>query len=202
MKKFFIALAIMALAVPAMGQTWVENPDAGDLPPTAQFLECAGAVTSITGALDSPNGDYIDMYLITVVDPTLFSATTVNGTTLDTRLWLFDLNGFGITANDDSGSLQSTLTAVNMPAVGDQFYLAIGCFSNDAQDPNGLDMWDFIPFSEEVPPDGPGAAGPLAGWSNGTTCAGDYEIFLTGVTCSGPVAIEDSSWGSLKSLYR
>jgi hypothetical protein len=205
MNKYAIILTILAmvcLAAPSMAQTWVEIPDAGDMPATAQYGDCDGPLSSITGALDAANGDYTDMYLITVVDPAAFSATTVGGTTLDTRLFLFDLNGFGITANDDSVGLQSTLTNVNMPAVGDQFYLAVSCFSNDAQDPGGLDMWDFSPFSEEVPPDGPGAAGPLAGWSNSNSCIGDYEIFLTGVSCSGVVAIEESSWGSLKSLYR
>jgi hypothetical protein len=43
------------------------------------------------------------MYAIYIEDPATFSATTVGGATFDTQLWLFDANGKGVVANDDSG---------------------------------------------------------------------------------------------------
>lgn len=196
-----IALTILA-AVPATAQVWVEDGDAGDLPATAQVPECPSELIGINGQIAS-DAD-VDMYCITIVDPGAFSATTCGITTFDTQLWLFDVDGNGVTFDDDDPGgcgLQSTITGAYVPGPG-QYFLAISPYNNDALNPVGDLIWANSPFSVERAPDGPGAPGPVASWTATGFSTGDYQIALTGAACCGPVAAEPSSWSGIKDLYR
>lgn len=53
------------------------------------------------------------MYAIYLTDPANFNASTVGGANWDTQLWLFDADGKGVVADDDTGGLQSTITNAN-----------------------------------------------------------------------------------------
>jgi hypothetical protein len=174
--------ACVFIAAPAWGQVWNEVGDAGDLPGTAQVPTGAGPLNTIFGTI-GPGSD-ADMYLIRIVDVANFRAsTTFNITTVDTQLWLFDLNGIGITFDDDDpggAGLQSTITGVFLPGPGD-YYLAVSQYDWDAQNAAGLDIWMDTPYNVERMPDGPGAPGPVAGWAGSTYSDGPYQIDLVGV---------------------
>jgi hypothetical protein len=196
-----LAALVLVLAVPALAQTWNEMGDAGDLPGTAQLTNCSGALTSIVGALAASD---VDMYCITIVDPASFSATTCGGTTADTQIFLFDLAGLGVTYDDDDPGgcgLQSTITGAFVPGP-EQYYLAVSRYNGDPVDSAGQLLWLNTPYNVERVPDGPGAANPIAGWTTVSTSTATYTIALTGVACCGPVAVEETTWGAVKGLYR
>jgi hypothetical protein len=149
--------------------------DAGDLPETSQSTG-SDAIPVIRGQLDASD---VDMYAIYIEDPATFSATTVGGATFDTQLWLFDANGKGVVANDDSGGLQSridnTAGCITAPGV---YYLAISRFPRNAAGCEGSGIWAG---RTNNCPDGDEATSRVASWFNSTSAAGEYRIFLTGV---------------------
>ncbi|MCZ6697685.1 MAG: hypothetical protein O7D94_01990, partial [Planctomycetota bacterium] len=117
--------------------------DAGSLPSTAQPAFGVGSLGTIIGqtGLEGVITDFQDMYIIRIVDPMNFTATTVGTGTdnaFNTQLWLFDINGRGLLANDDDASQtgmpeqgHSTIpfmandgTGQTIPAVG-TYFLAI-----------------------------------------------------------------------------
>ncbi|MEJ5384716.1 MAG: DVUA0089 family protein [Fimbriimonadales bacterium] len=149
--------------------------DAGDLPETAQSTG-SDAIPVIRGQLDT---DDVDMYAIYIEDPSAFVATTIGGATWDTQLWLFDANGKGVVANDDSGGLQSridnTAGCITAPGV---YYLAISRFARNAAGCEGGGIWSD---RSNNCPNGAEATSRVASWFNSTSAAGEYRIFLTGV---------------------
>ncbi|HMO36979.1 MAG TPA: DVUA0089 family protein [Gemmatales bacterium] len=76
------------------------------------------------------------MYAFIITQPTNFVATTVTGlggsANFDTQLFLFNANGFGIAANDDSSSsVQSTInnsTGLYTSLAAGLYYLAISSY--------------------------------------------------------------------------
>ncbi len=169
--------------------------DTGDLPGTAQIVNRPAPVSQIRGNMDGSGND-ADMYQIHICDPANFSATTVGGSTIDTQLWLFTLDGHGIEMDDDdpAGSgLQSRLSnqfTSSLPP-GD-YLLAITGYNQDANDDgNQLLFVNTCPgtiYRCEHSPDGPGAASSIDHWDAGGFYTGAYTIFLTGVggsACGG-----------------
>jgi len=197
------------LAAPVSGQTWMEDGDAPLLLPGQETLG-AGSMTLITGRLF--NARDIDLYCIHIVDVERFRASSVGLTELDTQFFLFDEDGMGITMNDDEEggeSFQSTITGQFVPAPG-YYVLAVSGFNNDPLS-HGLKIWESASRSE-VPPDGPGAPGPLESWDEQAFAGnGDYGIALEGVefsnsggggyrlsiegACPGPVTV---SWSGAR----
>ena len=203
MRLLLVVVATVALAAaPSVAQIWNEVGDAGDLPATAQLPVGAGPLLSINGTVLT--GGDADMYCVHIPVPTAFSATTVGGTAVDTQLWLFDPQGFGITFDDDDpggAGLQSTITGVFVPVPGD-YYLTVSQYNWDAYEATGLLIWANSPFNVERAPDGPGAAGAVASWGTAGYATGPYTIFLTGATyCSG-TPVESATWGTIKAMYR
>jgi hypothetical protein len=150
--------------------THAEIGDAGDLLHTAQAPCKVGPLLSISGTFGA--GD-VDVYRIFVDSPTTFSAATCGGSTLDTQLFLFDLDGRGVACNDDLCNAQSTITnsLVVSPGV---YYLAISEYNRDPVSAGGL----IFPNTStgQIGPTGPGGSLPFAGWTGST--AG--TITLTG----------------------
>ncbi len=193
MKKLVLMGLAASLGV-AQAQLWTEVGDAGDLPGTAQITVGSGSLDFISGFIGNnpaADGNDKDMYCIYIADPSLFSATTVGGSSLDTQLFLFNTGGFGVTFNDDhpGGSvLQSTITGTFLPGPG-HYYLAISRYDRDPVDATGAELWLDTPYDVERAPDGPGAGSPIFDW-NGTaasTLTGAYRISLTGASyCAVP----------------
>lgn len=177
---------------------WYEDPDAGELPWTAQQAEGTGGFVRLGGRII---GAEADLFLLEICDAANFSATTEGLATWDTQLFLFRPDGVGIAFNDDSptaGGLQSRLSAQFVPGNG-RYLLGISEFNRKPETINGMLLWEQNPSQVERVPDGPGAGGILANWvapSNGA--GGVYEVRLTGaclipgvVVC--PADLDDGS---------
>ena len=80
-----------------VGTTWHEDGDAGETRATAQRVVGLGPLTEISGSTNDA-----DMFKICVTGNQTFSATTVEGASWDTQLFLFDASGRGVYANDVS----------------------------------------------------------------------------------------------------
>jgi hypothetical protein len=189
---FCLAVAPGALA---------ESPDeAGDLRASAKDLG-AGAVTSIEGGFTDASD--ADLYRICLADGASFSATSVayaansvgvQPVTLDTQMFLFDSQGYGVYANDDwNGSRGSKLPAQHRfsPRAGGEYFLAISEYNRDPQSAQGEIFQDD--FSRLMFPDGVlyangfGAAEPLSSWNGRAPGApGTYTITVTGTAPCAP----------------
>lgn len=159
--------------------------DAGNLITTGQITNGLGALTQINGTL--PTKQDADLFQINITNEAAFTASTVGLTTVDTRLYLFNSSGFGVTFDDDAGtSAQSTITSQFVTANG-LYWLAISAYPLAPNGTNGGFIWNSNPYNVERAPDGPGAAYALASWSGGTTAtAGSYGISLTGAEYAVP----------------
>ena len=189
------------------GPDIVENDtgDAGSLPGSAKVVAGMGPLNSIQGQLEGnpmPLGiDFEDMYLVKIADPLKFSATTFNSqTNFNTQLWIFDINGLGVLANDDGPiGMSSTIdgpandgtgVAITVPGL---YYIAITGFNNDAVDSFGNLIFNQASAREISGPDGPGGRNPIAGWT-GNGQVGNYVILFTGVEFVACVPTV-SQWG-------
>ncbi len=182
-----IVLLASALALPA--QTFNEIGDAGDLPLSAQVP--AGTITNLTAIAGTLAGDDVDMYVIDIVDPAAFTASTVGGTTLDTQLFLFFADGRGVTHQDGiTGATgpQSTITGQFVPYPG-TYLLAVNNYNRDPIAKGQL-IWQNAPFNDERAPDGPRRREPIDGWNGQSFAASTtYTIALTGVTSPGKTVV-------------
>ena len=169
-----LSIAALSLTAGLSAQgVHAETGDAGKLITTGQATVGCGDLTTITGALGFLHD--VDLYLIQVDDPSTFSASTCNAATLvdDTRLYLFDASGTGLSFNDDTplgtciiggsvDNLKSTVTGQFLPGPGlywlgiTEYYLGPG-----PRNSNGLAIWNYGPFNVERQPDGPGAGTPV-----------------------------------------
>jgi hypothetical protein len=198
MKKLLtLVLALSLFAVPAMAQ-WVEDGDAGDLPATAQIPIGSGVLTTIQG---TNLANDVDMYCIQVSDATTFSAATcAPGATWDTQLFLFRSDGVGVTTNDDTCSLQSTIAgfASCQWSVGPGlYYIAISKYNKDPLNAAGGAIFAASTGCNTNP------AAPVYNWGTTTTTAGGaYTITFVSTEYCGTVATEPTTWGTVKSLYR
>ena len=174
-----VGLSSAANAVPV-----VESGDAGQLPGTAQDATNVGA-TSISGALG--NIADVDMYAINIGDVAGFSAT-VTSAIFDSQIFLFDDDGMGVLANDDTslGFTPSTIPAGSLAGEAEIYFLAISSFDNDPVSVAGAIFPDDNPAAL-VGPTGPGGGQPVIGWDPAfVTESGAYVITLTGVTAISP----------------
>ncbi len=180
------------------GPEWPELGDAGNLPGTAQTPFGSGQINKIIGNLDGnggfpgPGGDFQDMYAIWIDDPALFSASTsadLGGfADFDTQLFLFQADGRGALANDNSSSLVTGSTLLPAATDGSGFvlsgaglyYLAISGFDSDPLGGSEF-IFDQVDPSEISGPDGIGGSLPITDWSPLAGEIGHYEITLTGV---------------------
>lgn len=199
-----IGVGILALAcawgagAPAAADVFFEIGDAGGLPATAQAAALGepndGLVDQIVGSL---HGDAdVDVYAVRLIDGVSFSATTEGqpDQALDTRLFLFDEDGVGVYANDDTDgtSILSTLPAGDPlgPTTGGLYYLVVASFGISPTDADGTFIFPEGPLEAVL---GPQSMLPYASNSNSGS-AGDYVITLTGVA---PIAVPEPATAAL-----
>ncbi len=207
MTRLFALAAVYTLIIPSAGASdWTEIGDAPALIPGQAVVGPPDTdVDFIHGSF--LGADDVDLYQIFINRPDVFNASTIDFTSADTQLFLFDIDGNGVTHNDDNVQpgigLQSRLTGqfVTSPGI---YYLAITQYNNDALNPDGDLIWNNTPFRAERQPDGPGAPGPLNGWSV-SNIGGDftYSIELSGVHfIPGPGTLGVLAIGGLGMLRR
>jgi hypothetical protein len=181
-----VVLTWLLAASAASAGIWTEVGDAGDLITTGQVTSGSGPLTLINGSV-AANAD-ADLYQISIVDEAVFTASTKTqyggSTAFDSRLYLFNSSGMGVTFNDDDpvyGGLGSTITSTFVTTNG-LYWLAISKYPLSPNGTNGGFIWNANPYNTERAPDGPGAAFPLASWTGafpgGSPLA--YSIALTG----------------------
>lgn len=195
---FGIVVAVGSCAF--AGPEWPEAGDAGPLPFSAQTVVGAGPLSRISGELQGPAGlpdrgvgDYQDMYLINIVDPFNFTASTVvlddGFATFDSQLWLFNLDGSGLLANQDAGVGEQAARLTNLSNDGSGaelvapglYYLAISGAGSVPLGGGGPDpMFQFTLGPGEISgPDGPGGFGnPITDWTN----PGQFGLYRIGLT--------------------
>jgi len=227
-----VGLAIGGIST--FGPTWVEDGlgaglDAGSTPPVAQLTTQSQPVTRIRGQLEGLAAgvtvagldpeDFEDMYAIQIVEPTIFSATTVpelgGMADFDSRLFLFDEDGNPLLGNDDTAidtlqgmeiSDRSTLT--NMSSDGTTiivlqegiYFLAITVSPRVPRDANGDPLFEFDESTEVSGPDGPGGDGPIEAWQpepNGACCLTSAVPTLVGgeITCEVITEVQCVTFG-------
>jgi len=126
--------------------------NASDTIATAQDLTQTGPgtfVNQISGFLSSEND--VALFKISLTGNQTFSASTANGgTDFDTRLFLFDANGRGVYANDDSTltNLSAALPSGNplTPTTPGTYYLAIASYANEPFSASGS-IFNFSNFN-------------------------------------------------------
>jgi len=200
---FSVVIASAAVA----GPEWPETMDAGPLPGSAGVTTGVGPLSGIKGELTGAargargDGDFQDMYAIQIADPATFAAFVVpNGggsPTFDTLLWLFDANGVGVLANDDSptsgpglsgfGRESTDMTASRVETPG-LYYLAISGSPSVPLDGGGTPIFVLDSSTEVSGPDG--SSNAVAAWS-GPGQTGEYEIQLNGATFADQRQVED-----------
>ena len=186
MKRTSAILAVCAMiSVPVAAQNeWFEMGDAPALPPGQRVTGPAKTdVEFIRGSF--LGADDVDLYLIFIVRPDNLNLSTVDGTSADTQLFLFDIDELGVVHNDDNVvpgvGLQSRITSqfVTVPGL---YYLGISQWDNDPLNPDDDLIWNTSPFRSERTPDGPGAPGPLNSWTiSNNGGANTYAIEMSGV---------------------
>ena len=182
-------------------QSWFESGDAGDLRASAQMTIGAGQLLQITGQLRDAND--VDLFCIRILDPATFVAELDCAVQSDPDLWLFSRAvANGVSHQDVCHSGDKRVTGEFIRAAG-MYYLAIACDGREAMGPSGA-IWSPVLSSMQRQPDGPGAPGPLLGWS-GTGASSPlmrYTIHLTGAAfVDAPATMEGVSWGRIKVLY-
>jgi hypothetical protein len=161
LKQSLAALTLLAVTGTAHALTYNETTDTGHLKGTASNV--GPGIDTITGFLNSGDVDVFRLEL----PAGEFIATVTEGD-FNAAMVLFDAEGFGLRADDNSGGgsfpkITETLTAGT-------YYLAI--FSIDDYltpvSESGL-IWVGIMFDENSQPDYDGKNKPWNGWySNGT----------------------------------
>jgi len=163
----------------------IETLDAGDLPATAMSTG-TGILDAIQGQL-APGHD-IDVFLIKIVSPALFFATTVSPNTdssLGTQLFLFEAAGkAGVANDDDDAALFLSTIPVGYVASAGIYYLAIAEFPD-------LPTGGAVPiFPFDFGTVTASSASSLDGWLQdpGPLFGGNYEILLGGAEGAQPLA--------------
>lgn len=179
-----IVITCSMIGMPAVADEWIEM---GDAPPLIPGQAVTGPPKTDVDFIHGSflGADDVDLYQIFIHTPRNLNISTVDFTSADTQLFLFDINGDGVTHNDDNVQpgvgLQSRLTSqfITSPGI---YYLAITQFNNDPFNPDDDLIWNNEPFRSERQPDGPGAPGPLHGWTTSNFgAANTYSIEMSGV---------------------
>ncbi|MBL8732993.1 MAG: hypothetical protein JNN13_11545 [Planctomycetes bacterium] len=190
-----LSLCLLSSAALLPAQTWTEVGDAEDLCKTAQATTGQGSMTAITGSLGSSLD--ADIYLIDIVNPTSFVASTMGGTSIDTMLMLFDDTGRAVTGNDDfGGSWQSRIDGTLVPHPG-RYCLAISAFGRRPITPAG----EIFTIAGSMYPVLDGAREVLTGWENSGGGSGAYTITLSGTNyCTQQLTLPDNHYLSENPL--
>jgi hypothetical protein len=186
-----LVFCVLLVARPSLATpfTWTEVGSAGDLPATANVTAGGGPLQAILGnLLDILE---VDMYLIKVANPVLFSAATEDGVfnVSDPQLFLFNDTGRALYMNDDGQGLgsQSMLPPGDPlgPLVAGLYYLAIGWYDNEPLSALGQ---MFVNGNGTNGPDPVGGGSPVIAWNGDVTGRQDlptaYSIRLTGAEFS------------------
>jgi hypothetical protein len=187
------------LATPGFASTIIAN-NPGTLPATAEDLTNMFP-TEIIGTLDGNNQNDVNMFEISIMQASDFSAFTVATGAFgipDTVLSLFNVSGVGVYLNDDI-SASDTLSCLpsadaanpcpvgpggNGPLTPGIYYLAISRGANYPVDAFGNEIFSPVLSTDVV---GPSNTNPVAGWDGGAYTSPDFDLVNYDIVLSGTV---------------
>jgi hypothetical protein len=199
---FVSTLAFACVA--AAGPDWDLDleQDAGSTLQGAQKITIPSQVQTVRGALTGlafqGGGDFQDVYLFQITDPTVFSvdSTGENGATFDICMWLFSFEGKPLLGNNDAFEGTTGAKIGNASNDGPNvlitepgfYYLAITGF---ASQPTGFNGEFLFPQSVFTPGNVSGGLdGRFGGLWSGDGATGSYAIKTEGIAgIPGPGAI-------------
>ena len=194
----------LAIATPALAQTWNENGDAGDVVSTAQLTLGSGPLTGINGQLTSPTD--VDLYCIhlSAVPPAGLPIVQLNCIINNgPHIYLFDGSGNGVFIDETCSSGEKTILAPNVSLAPGTYFVGVSYQGVTPQSLGGPIWIAGIPGQRS--PDGVGAAAPLIGWAGSPDVEplNPYHITLAFMNyCDAPVPTRRQTWGALKQHYR
>ena len=128
-----------------------EVGNSGQTLSTAQFasqiepgfgITASSSLDKITGQL----GGQADLFRIFLTGDSFSASTENSDTTLDTQLWLFDEQGFGIISNDNTvsaaNSTKSTIRLTSGSVAAGFYYLGVSSYDYDPRGQNGAFIWE------------------------------------------------------------
>lgn len=196
----FILFPILLFGMPGIsraGILWNELDDAGESLGTAQAITGMDEVTSISGTIGSSatlGYEDVDLFKVYIEDFSVFSATTKDSSALDTDLFLFDSQGFGLAANGDNvfaspPELFATIPSGSVSGSPGIYYLGIVFAGDYPESTTGRifpDLFDISSTGKVLGPISPGGDNPLANWNydgdpGQIPLPTSYVINLTGV---------------------
>jgi hypothetical protein len=221
-----VLIAGSLLGVPATAQQWNEQDDAPSSPTSeAQVVAGSGPLESISGATSTGGDDFVDAYVIDVINAQSFYATTSSAWDEDaaaawnTRLFLFELDGLPLLANDDAPGdvgtqsylsdpalFEGVIDPTALPLTNGPHVLVITGFANDPLDTDGLALFSLSADADAL--FGPDSnAGPFDQWENlhGLTMSGSYTIALQGaafIESSCPADLDGSGVVDVSDLLQ
>ena len=203
-RRFAVACAIGAgLVATSHAQTYTESGDAGQTQASAQStLGASGPLTDIYGSFSSSLD--ADLFVINILNPASFSATTFNLASgdLDTQLFLLTMAGAPVIFNDDDAgglSLLSTLPAGAASLVAGQYILGVAVGGYNPVNINSQHLFaEGLPTTVRGPASGLQPA-VLGGFSDETydTESGGYRIQLSGVGTATIPAVPEPATSAL-----
>jgi hypothetical protein len=185
-KKLLIATTICLFSAhSAQAFTYTEVGDAGQLIPAAQVIDLGNAtststdpdLTSITGNVARTNADMFGIFL---TEGQLFTASTipVGGANYNSQIFLFNDQGFGLIANDNSGGNRRSALSFT-PTTSSVYYLAVSGFNYDPRDAQGNNIFAGNLTGQLLPNP---QAGALDSWATNraTSATFNYALGMTG----------------------
>lgn len=190
-----LPMALSAACLSFTGALHAQYAEVGDAGSSAATAQTTGGVagqplTTITGTIGATAD--ADFYLISILSPSLFSASTVGGSAVDTQLYLFTFNGAPVYLNDDANgaSTQSALPAGSVlgPQTAGTYILGISVSGVDPVNSTNQTLFAPATFSTDVRGPASNTFGTVAGVFDNASFAdfGAYSIALTGAVTAVP----------------
>jgi hypothetical protein len=206
---FVSAFAIAGPCTPGPG-IWNEGDlgqgDAGKKPNTANVTTGVGPLSTVCGNLGNVSNG-ADMYEI-MITGTTFSALTHQrgGSTLNPALYLFDVSGSGLYANNDISGVNNQAQFVNVAVTPGLYFLAIASDNNEPQNPANKNLFGEISGTTGlILVDSKLKNQSIGGWTDAGNSSGAYYITLDGATFAQtpePAAFGLFGAGLLALAYR
>lgn len=222
--RFGLLASLFGAGAALAGPIWEEPPisDAGSTPKGAQVTRGDSGFGNINGNLGGGGGllggpimegDFQDMFLIQIIDPAAFIASTApdlgGAADFTPSLWLFNANGTGLlgtlqnTADKTGATLVGVANDGSGAAVVDPGYYFIAIagsgsypLANFPKSPDSVPIFAFLSPGEISGPDGPGGTLPIGSWhDSGQT--GSYSIALQGVGFAAPACRSDLNFDGI-----
>jgi PEP-CTERM motif len=189
--RFFIIAAFSLAGITSVSASICQNPgiwdegdlgqtDAGKMPKTANITTGIGTLTRICGDLSDPSNG-VDMYEILITGPTFTATTSGRGANplLNPALYLFDVNGDGVIANNDSCVCTTQAQFLNVPITPGLYFLTIAVDDQEPENKNGkLIFGDITGTTGLILPQVKNTN--LDSWTGNGSTTGQYLIDLTG----------------------